>query len=83
MQLGLENKKKTMWAAVLGVVAILAVAYEFIPMLTAPSTPGSSAQTAAPAAPRVTPRARAKPGKKPRAENLDPTLRLELLAASE
>ena len=31
MQLGFENKKQTMWAAVLGVVAILAMAYEIIP----------------------------------------------------
>ena len=28
MQLGFENKKQTTWAAVLGVVAVLALAYE-------------------------------------------------------
>lgn len=85
MQLGFENKKKTMWAVVLGVLAVLAVAYEIIPMLTGPSSPGSSAQAAAPV-PRVTARpARklGKPAKKERTESLDPTLRLELLAASE
>ena len=74
-----------MWAAVLGVLAVLAVAYEIIPMLTGPSSPESSAQAAAPV-PRVTARpARklGKPGKKERTESLDPTLRLELLAASE
>lgn len=85
MQLGLENKKKTMWAAALGVLAVLAVAYEIIPMLTGPSSPESSAQAAAPV-PRVTARpARklGKPAKKEHTESLDPTLRLELLAASE
>ncbi|MGO9088254.1 MAG: hypothetical protein ACLQBK_23835 [Candidatus Sulfotelmatobacter sp.] len=85
MQLGLENKKKTMWAAALGVLAVLAVAYEVIPMLTGPSSPESSAQAAAPV-PRVTARPAKKVGKlgkKERAESLDPTLRLELLAASE
>ena len=83
MELGLENKKKTMWAAGLAVLAVIAVAYQFIPMLTESSAPGSSAQAAAPVAPRVTVRQGAKPGKKPRTESLDPTLRLELLATSE
>ncbi|MGA2857302.1 MAG: hypothetical protein ABSE40_10550 [Candidatus Sulfotelmatobacter sp.] len=83
MQLGLENKKKTMWAAVLGGLAILAVAYQFIPMLTGPSSPDSSAQAAAPAVPRVRAHAAVKPGKKPRVESLDPTLQLQLLATSE
>lgn len=83
MQLGFENKKQTMWAIALGVVAVLAMAYEIIPMLTGSSTPASSAQAAAPTAARVTTRPGAKPGKKPRVENLDPTLRLDLLAASE
>ncbi len=83
VQLGLENKKKTMWAAVLGVVALLASAYVFIPLFTGTSSaPASSAQAAAP----VTPRANSRPGKagkKHRVESLDPTLRLDLLAASE
>jgi hypothetical protein len=85
VQLGLENKKKTMWAAVLGVLAILLVAYEFIPLLTESATPGSSAQAAAPLLP-LTPRATShsgKPGKKERTESLDPTLKLDLLAAAE
>jgi len=83
VQLGLENKKKTTWAVVLVVLALLAVAYEFIPFFTGSSTPTSSAQAAAPAATRDKPRNGKKPGKKPRVENLDPTLRLDLLAASE
>ncbi len=83
MQLGLENKKQATWAAVLGVLAILAVSYEFIPMFTTSSEPASSAQAAGPPAMRITPRPGVKPGKKPRVENLDPTLRLDLLASSE
>jgi hypothetical protein len=83
VQLGLENRKKTTWAAVLAVVALLAVAYEFIPFFTGSSTPTSSAQAAVPLPARATARPPKKSGKKPRLENLDPTLRLDLLAASE
>src|SRR5215471_3757599 len=72
-----------MWAIVLGVLAVLLVAYEFIPMLMESSPPGSSAQAAAPLGPRVTARSATKPGKKVRVESLDPTLKLGLLAASE
>ncbi len=85
MQLGLENKKKTIWAAVLGGVALLIVLYQFLPMfIGSSSSPDSSAQAAAPVAPRVTvahggSRAR----HRERTESLDPTLRLDLLAASE
>ena len=83
MQLGLENKKQTTWAVVLGVVAILAVAYEFLPMFFGSSpTPSSSAQAAAPTSTRATTRTGAR-GKKVRPENLDPTLRLDLLASAE
>ncbi len=83
MQLGLENKKKAMWAAALGVLAVLLITYEFIPMFTGSSSePTSSAQAAGPAAVRVTTRP-GKPGKKVRPETLDPTLRLDLLASSE
>ena len=90
MQLGLENKKKATWAAVLGAVAVLAFAYEVIPMLTSPSTPDSSAQAASPI---IAPVKAAKPGvrvaaakgtkKKSNVESLDPTLKLDLLASSE
>lgn len=84
MQLGIENKKKTMWAAGLGVIAVLVFAYEFIPMFTESSTTGTSAQAAAPSMLHTpTPRLKGKPGKKPKVENLDPTLKLNLLAASE
>ncbi|HEV2400936.1 MAG TPA: hypothetical protein VGS27_28640 [Candidatus Sulfotelmatobacter sp.] len=88
MQLGLENKKKTMWAAILGVVALLVFAYELIPLFTGSSTPNSSAQAAAPSLihtppPRPAGRAAVKLGKKAQVESLDPTLRLDLLANSE
>jgi hypothetical protein len=83
VQLGLENKKQTTWAMVLGVVAVLAVAYEFLPMFFGSSAaPSSSAQAAAPTATRAVARPGVK-GKKVRGENLDPTLRLDLLASAE
>jgi len=85
VQLGLENKKKTIWAAVLGGIAVLVVAYQFAPMFVgSSSSPDSSAQAAAPIAPRVS---ATRPGSKKRhkehTESLDPTLRLDLLAAVE
>lgn len=88
MQLGFENKKQMTWAAILGVVAVIVCAYELMPWFSASSTPTSSAQAASPLAPRPTPprpgtKTVTKPGKKPRVETLDPTLRLDLLATSE
>ena len=83
MQLGLENKKKATWAAVLGVLALLIGAYVFIPMFTGSSEPDSSAQAAAPTETHATGHSRKKTGKKPPVENLDPTLQLDLLARSE
>jgi hypothetical protein len=83
VQLGLENKKQTMWAAVLGVVALVAIGYEVIPMFSGSSTSAASTQSAAPAAAHAPAHAGTKAGKKPRVENLDPTLQLDLLASSE
>ena len=89
MQLGLENKKKTMWAAILGAVAVIVFAYQLIPLFSGSSTPNSSAQAAAPTLTQTPParaaggKAALKLGKKPRVESLDPTLRLDLLATSE
>lgn len=85
MQLGLENKKKTIWAAALGAVALLVIAYQFLPLLIgSSSSPDSSAQAAAPVAPRVTvAHGGLKARHKDRVQSLDPTLRLDLLAASE
>jgi hypothetical protein len=85
VQLGLENKKKTIWAAVLGGVALLVVAYQFVPMFVgSSSSPDSSAQAAAPIATRVSAtRGGSKARHKEHTQSLDPTLRLDLLAASE
>jgi hypothetical protein len=84
VQLGLENKKKTIWAAALGVIAVLIFGYEIVPLFTGSSEPASSAQAAAPApAPRVTATRPAAKVKKQKLENLDPTLHLDLLASSE
>jgi hypothetical protein len=86
VKLGTENKKQTTWAIVLGVIAVLLVAYEVIPMFSGPSA-ASSAPSAPAVVPtiatRPTPKSGSKSGKKTRAESLDPTLRLELLASSE
>jgi hypothetical protein len=90
VNLGTENRKKTIWAAVLGALAVLAVVYEVLPIFWGPSsTPDSSAQaaapTSAPSANRAAKNPTVKPGRKavPVAENLDPTLQLQLLASSE
>jgi hypothetical protein len=64
-------------------VALLAVAYEFIPFFTGSTDQASSAQAAAPSPVPEKPRGGKKPGKKVRVQNLDPTLRLDLLATSE
>ncbi len=83
MQLGLENKKQTKWAIVLGVIAVLAIAYFVGPMFTGSTLATSSSSVpVGPPAPGRAP-ARGVRGKKPRAENLDPTLRLDLLASVE
>lgn len=83
MQLGFENKKKTIWAAVLGAVALIYGASQFVPMLMPSSTSGSTAQAAPPAPAKASAHTGGKPDKKKRLESLDPTLRLDLLAASE
>jgi hypothetical protein len=83
VKLGLEDKKKTMWAAVLGLVAILAAAYVFIPMFTDTPGPASNAQAAPPAPQAVRITRHGHHGKAERQESLDPTLRLDLLAAVE
>ena len=89
MQLGLENKKKAMWAAILGVIAVLVFAYQVIPLFTGSSAPSSNAQAAPPSLPHTPPgraaggKASLRGGKKARVESLDPTLRLDLLATSE
>lgn len=86
MQLGTENKKKVIWASVLGAVAVLVVAYQLIP---SSSTSASSpiASTGAPLSqtashPTHSPR-HTGTVKKDRPQSLDPTLHLAELAAAE
>jgi hypothetical protein len=85
VKLGTENRKTMAWALALGGVAILAVVYEVVPLLMGPSlTPVSASPLTTSSAPRVTATQRGKnSSKKIRAENLDPTLQLKLLASSE
>ncbi len=85
MKLGTENRKTMAWALGLGVVAVLAVVYEVVPLFMGSSvTPVSASQPALSLASRVTATPRGKnSSKKIRAENLDPTLQLKLLASSE
>lgn len=77
----------TVLAAILGVIALFALVFEFIPWLTESSTPTSSAQAAAPTLAPTAPtrggKAALKLRKQPKSESLDPTLRLDLLAQSE
>ncbi len=84
MQLGTASRKQTIWAVVLGVLALFAVVYEFVPIFWGGSSdPASNAQAAAPTS-RQTPHPGGKNSKKaPVIENLDPTLRLDLLNATE
>jgi len=85
VKLGAENRKTVAWALGLGVVAILVVSYEVVPLFTGTDvTPVSASQPTAPLSRTGSaPRGRVVQ-KKPRAsENLDPTLHLQLLASSE
>ena len=85
MKLGIENRKTMAWALGLGAVAILAVVYEVIPMFMGSSvTPVSASPLTTSSASRVATGPRGKnSSKKTRAENLDPTLQMKLLASSE
>ena len=87
MKLGTENRSKTIIAAALGVLTMVVVVYELIPMFS-----GSSANPAAASEPvgvtanpsRPPARHGTTSGKKaPAPASLDPTLQLQLLAASE
>ncbi len=84
MQLGTENRKKTIWAVVLGAIAIVLVAYEFMPS----GSTSASAPAIAPTAATTSGRPGARPGlrsakKITAGDNLDPMLRLDELAATE
>ncbi len=90
MELGAENKKKVMWAAGLGVVAVLALAYELMPSFTSTSAsePVAASQPVVGTTPGRSATRRSSSGgssaKKARApQSLDPTLKLDELAATE
>jgi len=88
VKLGTDNRRNTIIEAVLGVLAVLAVAYQFMPSSStiASTAPATTEATATgvhpqPGVRRVTGSAS---GKKERApQSLDPTLHLQQLAATE
>ena len=89
MKLGTENRRNTILAAVLGAVAVLAVAYQFIPSSSTIASTGTTtgplpslpSTLAHPVGRRVS---GSGSGKKERApQSLDPTLHLQQLAATE
>ena len=90
MKLGLDNRRTTIVAAVVGVVAILVIAYEFMPSSStiASTTPATEtgSLTSAPSAAHSSTRhgSASTSGKKERApQSLDPTLNLRQLATTE
>ncbi|MGA7471262.1 MAG: hypothetical protein WCC71_12625 [Candidatus Sulfotelmatobacter sp.] len=89
MKLGTENRKTVILAAVLGVVAILTIVYEFMPTSsTIASTGTTSGVPSLPSSVLTHPAghhgAVSASGKKERApQSLDPTLQLQQLAAIE
>jgi len=91
VKLGIENRNQMILAAALGVVALLVIAYEFMP---SSSTIASTTPVTTAADPRALTGNAARtgthhgsgsaPGKKERpAQNLDPTLHLQQLASAE
>jgi hypothetical protein len=89
VKLGTENRRNTILAGMLGFVALLAVAYQFIPSSsTIASTATSGGAVASPESALTRPAAHrgsgSGAGKKERApQSLDPTLHLQQLAATE
>ena len=88
MKLGTENRKELIVAAVLGVVLLIIVVYEFMPSSStiASTAPGTTSTATGPLAlPAGRPAHHSStPVKKERpAQSLDPTLQLKLLAATE
>ncbi len=86
MKLGAENRTKLIWAAALGVVAIILVVYELIDLSGSPAA-ANTTQPSVAAEPASQPKGRRTPsaGKAARtlARRLDPTLDLNLLKESE
>jgi hypothetical protein len=86
VKLGAENKNTVAWALGLGVLAIVVVSYEVVPLFTGPSvTPVSASPPVMTLASRSAAVKQHGKGshKAARTESLDPTLHLKLLASSE
>lgn len=89
MKLGIENRKQVIWAAVLGVVALLIIGYWFIPSSStiASTTSGTTEPLALPLSatrPVAHHGSGSAAGKKVRPpQSLDPTLHLQQLASTE
>ncbi|MFZ0760282.1 MAG: hypothetical protein WAM69_10060 [Candidatus Sulfotelmatobacter sp.] len=91
MKLGIENRKETILAAVLGAVLLAILGYEFIPSSSTIASTTPPATATAPellpgnsAAPAARSGSGSRPGKKARPlPSLDPTLHLEQLAVTE
>jgi len=86
VKFGAEDKKKAIWAAVLGGVAVLVLIYQFMPSSSTsasapPPTPVRSQVNAT--TPAHTGAHRNTSEKKTRPQSLDPTLHLAQLAAAE
>jgi hypothetical protein len=91
VKLGIENRKQVIWAGALGVVALLIVAYQFMPSsstiaststaTTALDPPALPASAARPAARHGSGSTSAKKERPP--QSLDPTLHLQQLASAE
>jgi len=82
VQIGSDNKKKVVWASVLGGLALLLVAYQ---LFSGPSAPVTAAQPATTTVAGKAKKSISRNGKeRPAAqERLDPTLDLRLLAQTE
>lgn len=85
MKLGFENRKQATWAAVLGVIAIVVILYEVVPLFSGAPVAAVATSTPSAATPGTHPvsRAGSRYTKAHAGENLDPTLQLQLLSASE
>jgi len=80
VKLGIENRKQVIALAVLGVIAVGMLGYEFWPASTSVSTTPAAVATASKPATRRTASGKMVPVVEPR---LDPTLDLKLLSQSE
>ena len=89
MKLGTENRKETIAAAVLGIILLLVVAYEFMPWSSTnastaePATVNPPASAASSSRPAHRVAAPALHGKERAPQSLDPTLHLDQLALTE